>query len=205
VIVSAAQLPDMTALDIPGILQADPKTAKVPVVLLGDGGEQALMGAFRAGCEQYVDSRLGPEHVAVQVRIFLEGRKPDDSNMPEIGPETTLSGTLSHLDVAGIVQMLGQLRQSGALQLVTPQRTAVLFFERGQLSHAECGELTGEAAVLDVVKACSGSTEGTYTFRAGAKAGTCTVFRSATELLLNALRELDEEHERAMMNGGGIQ
>jgi hypothetical protein len=45
------------------------------------------------------------------------------------------------------------------------------------------------------VKACQGEGKGTYKFVYGATAAQRTVLRSATDLLLDAMREFDE-HER---------
>lgn len=193
---------DMGVHEIPGILRDDPKTAHIPVIAMGDGGEQALMSAFRAGCEQFVDRRLGPEHVAVQVRLFLEGKHMAlPGRTAGSAPDATLSGTLAHMDFSGLIQMLVQLRQNGALYITTPSRHAVLYFERGLLAHAESGGFRGEDAFVDIVRACSRSDEGIYKFMAGVAAGTRTILRTATELMLDTLRRLDEEHEHGQPEG----
>jgi len=68
----------------------------------------------------------------------------------------------------------------------------VLFFDSGDISHAEAGERIGDEAVLEIVKRTNGIENGVYKFVPGATAATRTVLRSATELMLDALRELDE-------------
>src|SRR5512146_2745832 len=50
-ILCATNLRDMGAYEIPRILHADTKPAQIPVIAVGDGGDQALMEAFRAGCD----------------------------------------------------------------------------------------------------------------------------------------------------------
>ena len=59
----------------------------------------------------------------------------------------------------------------------------------------------GEDAVVHIVKSCNGKESGVYKFVPGATATTRTVLRSATELMLDALRELDEG-EKEMSAGG---
>ena len=54
------------------------------------------------------------------------------------------------------------------------------------------GDLIGEDAVVHIVKNCNGKESGVYKFVPGATATTRTVLRSATELMLDALREVDE-------------
>jgi hypothetical protein len=69
----------------------------------------------------------------------------------------------------------------------------IIFFDAGEISHAESGELVGEDAVVYVIKSCEGLEKGVYKFVPGITAGTRTVLRSVTELMLEALRALDEE------------
>lgn len=197
-IICSTQLREMGAFELPKILNADAKTAHIPVIAMGDGGDQALMEAFRAGCDDYVDRRLGPEHIATHVRTFLkshtEGFQPTQMLASS---ETALSGNLSHLDLPGVVQMLCHSRQSGALHINAREIDGVIFFEAGDITHAEAGEQIGDDAFSTIVKRCNNIENGIYKFIPGAETPTRTVLRSATDLMLDALRQLDEE------GGGG--
>jgi CheY-like chemotaxis protein len=192
-ILCSTNLREMGAYELPKILGNDTKTAHIPIIAMGDGGDQALMEAFRAGCDDYIDRRLGPEHIASHVRTFLkshtEGFQP--TQMLE-SSETAFSGTLSHLDLPGVVQMLCHSRQSGSLHVNTNEVDGIVFFDSGEISHAEAGELIGDDAVVIIVKRCNGVENGVYKFIPGASAATRTVLRSATDLMLDALREIDE-------------
>jgi len=197
-IICATNLREMGAFEIAPILHADPKTASIPLIAVGRGGDQALLEAYRAGCDDFVDSRCSPNEIAAHIRNFLlsrqEGFQPTQM-LPT--SETALSGSLSHLDLPGVIQMLGQARQTGALHINAGDTDAVIFFEGGEISHAECGALFGDEAVVPIVKACHASGAGVYKFVYGAMAAQRTVLRSATDLLLDAMRELDEEHRDA--------
>jgi hypothetical protein len=106
--------------------------------------------------------------------------------------DTALSGSLSHMDLPGIVQMLAHTRQTGSLYINSDLIDGIMFFEEGNITHAECGELVGDDAVVEIVKSCNGMETGSYKFLPGESTATRSVLRSATELMLNALRELDE-------------
>src|SRR5712692_3852462 len=67
----STNLREINGHDLPQIVHADPKTAHIPVIAMGEGGDQALMEAFRSGCADYVDKRLGPELIASHVKTFL--------------------------------------------------------------------------------------------------------------------------------------
>src|SRR3954469_25828161 len=193
-IVCATNLREMGAYELPKILHADEKTASIPIIAMGDGGEQALMAAFRAGCDDYVDRRLGAEHIAAHVRTFLKSHTEGFQPTQMLGSnETALSGSLSHLDLPGVVQMLCHSRQSGALHINAPEIDGVIFFEAGDITHAEAGDLIGDDAVVIIVKKCNDLEHGVYKFIPGAEAVTRTVLRSATDLMLDALRQVDEQ------------
>jgi DNA-binding response OmpR family regulator len=192
-ILCATNLREMSAFDLPRIVHSDHKTSHIPIIALGDGGDQALMAAFRAGCDDYVDRKLGPEHIAAHVRTFLKSHDEGFQPTQMLGrSETALSGSLSHLDLLGVVQMLAHSRQSGALHINTADLDGVMFFDAGEISHAEAGDRIGDEAVIQIVKRTNGIENGVYKFVPGASATTRTVLRSATELMLGALRELDE-------------
>lgn len=200
-ILCSTNLREISAHDLPPIIHADPKTAHIPVIALGDGGEQALMEAFRSGCADYVDKRLGPELIAAQVKTFLRSSSEGFHPVQMMGSaDEGLSGSLSHLDLPGVVQMLVHSRQTGSLSVNSGAIDGIIFFENGNITHAESGDRIGDDAVVHVVKHCNGAETGSYRFLPGESASTRTVLRTATELMLEALRELDEAGHDS--NGG---
>jgi CheY-like chemotaxis protein len=199
-ILCSTNMREMSAFELPKIIHGDVKTANVPIIAMGEGGDQALMEAFRAGCDDYVDRRLGPEHIANHVRTFLKSQKDGFQPTQMLNSsETALSGSLSHLDLPGVVQMLCHSRQSGALHINANHIDGIIFFEGGDISHAEAGDLIGDDAVVIIVKRCNGVETGVYKFIPGAEATTRTVLRSATDLMLDALRQVDEGEQNEDM------
>ena len=200
-ILCATNLRELSVFDLPRILHNDAVTTNIPIIAMGEGGEKSLMEAFRAGCDDYIDRRRGPENIAAQLRTFLlsrlEGFHPTQMLESE---QTVLEGSLSHLDLPGVIQMLAHSRQSGVLYINAETIDGTVFLSRGDLLHAEVGEIIGDDAVIRIIKTCNGVTRGVYKFVPGSMSGTRTVFRSATELMLEALREIDEE--RAASEGG---
>jgi CheY-like chemotaxis protein len=193
-IVCATNLREMGAYEMAPIVRADPKTASIPLIAVGSGGEQALLEAYRAGCDDYVDRRLPPADIAAHVRSFLVSRQDGFQPTQMLSTaETALSGSLSHLDLPGVMQMLGQAHQTGALHINAADIDGIIFFEGGEIFHAECGMFFGDEAVTQIVKTCQSASAGVYKFVYGATAAQRTVLRSATDLLLDAMREFDED------------
>lgn len=194
-ILCATNLREMGALEMAPILRADPKTAHIPLIAIGSGGDQALLEAYRSGCDDLIDRRRPPAETAQHIRSFLlsrqEGFQP--TQMLPIS-ETALSGNLSHLDLPGVIQILAQSRQTGALHINASDTDGIIFFEGGEILHAEYGALFGDEAVRQIVRNCHAAGKGVYKFIYGAAAGQRTVLRSATDLLLDAMREFDEDN-----------
>jgi CheY-like chemotaxis protein len=196
IILCATELREMGAFEIVPVLRSDPKTAKIPLMALGNSAEKGPLEAYRAGCDDYIDRRRNPADIASHVRAFLRsshhGFQPTELLS---AADASLSGSLEHLDLPGIVQMLDQTRKTGALHVNSGETDGVLFFESGEIHHAECGKLTGEEAVFQIVKNCQQSGIGVYKLVAGATATHRTVHRRSMDLLLDALREFDEANQ----------
>jgi DNA-binding response OmpR family regulator len=192
-IVCATKMREMGALEIAKIIRADAKNNSLPIIAMGDGSQRALMEAFQAGCDDYIDRHLAPATIANHVKNIiiskLEGFQPTQM----LGQaDTSLSGNLTHHDITGVMQMLGQAHQTGALTINAGETDAVIFFDAGELTHAECGSLFGDEAVLHILKNCVQCGSGVYKFVYGAASAQRTVLRSATDLMLDAMREFDE-------------
>ena len=59
-----------------------------------------------------------------------------------------LEGTLSYLDIAYLLQVIGTSKKSGVLEITCEERQARLFFQRGQLLRAESNRLHGSIGTL---------------------------------------------------------
>jgi CheY-like chemotaxis protein len=192
-ILCATNLREMGALEIARIIRADPKNAALPIVALGDGSQRALMEAFQAGCDDYVDRHQAPAVIAAHVKQIIvsktQGFQPTQMLAQS---DTSLSGSLTHHDLPGVMQMLGHAHQTGALHINAGETDAVLFFDAGEVTHAECGNLFGDEAVIHILKSCVNGGEGGYKFTYGTSSTQRTVLRSSTDLMLDAMREYDE-------------
>lgn len=201
-ILCAANLSELGAFEIPRMLHADAKTARIPVIAIGEGEGQGLMEAYRAGCDDYVDRRLGPESIAAHVRNFLRSHQEGFQPTQMLGnAESVLSGNLSHLDLPGVIQMLVHSRQTGVLHINAHEIDGTIFLNTGELFHAESGDKVGDEAVVQIVQNCNHVEDGVYKFVPGVTAATRTVQRTATDLMLDALREFDEGEDKATQAG----
>lgn len=192
-IVCSTNMREMGALDIARMIRADIKNSAMPIIALGDGSQRALMEAFQAGCDDYIDRTRPPAVIATHVKNIIiskaEGFQPTQMLAQA---DTSLSGSLTHHDLPGVMQMLGHAHQTGALHINSGETDALLFFDAGAITHAECGSLFGDEAVIHILKNCFRNNSGVYKFVYGSSSAQRTVLRSATDLMLDAMREVDE-------------
>jgi CheY-like chemotaxis protein len=192
-IVCSTNMREMGALDIARMVRADAKNSALPIIALGDGSQRALMEAFQAGCDDYIDRQRPPAVIATHVKNIIiskaEGFQPTQMLAQS---DTSLSGSLTHHDLPGVMQMLGHAHQTGALHINSGETDALLFFDAGTITHAECGSLFGDEAVIHILKSCFQNSSGVYKFVYGSASTQRTVLRSATDLMLDAMREVDE-------------
>ncbi|HET8923896.1 MAG TPA: DUF4388 domain-containing protein [Candidatus Acidoferrum sp.] len=192
-ILCATKMREMGALEIAKIIHADVKNASLRIVALGDGSQRALMEAFQAGCDDYIDRNQQPGVIASHVKQILiskaEGFQPTQMLAQS---DASLSGNLTHHDLTGVMQMLGHSHQTGALHVNAGETDGLLFYDAGEIVHAECGNLFGDEAVIHILKSCVNGSQGVYKFVYGTTSPHRTVLRSATDLMLDAMREFDE-------------
>jgi CheY-like chemotaxis protein len=192
-ILCATNMREMGALEIARIIHADSKNSNLPIIALGDGSQRALMEAFQAGCDDYIDRNGQPGVIATHVKQIIiskaEGFQPTQMLTQS---DTSLSGNLTHHDLTGVMQMLGHAHQTGALHINAGDTDGVLFYDAGEITHAECGNLFGDEAVIHILKSCVNGIEGVYKFVYGPSSTQRTVLRTATDLMLDAMREFDE-------------
>src|ERR1700747_3312180 len=197
-IVCSTNMREMGALDIARMIRADAKNAALPIIALGDGSQRALMEAFQAGCDDYIDRTRPPANIATHVRNIIiskaEGFQPTQMLAQS---DTSLSGSLTHHDLPGVMQLLGHAHQTGALHINAGDTDALLFFDAGTITHAECASLFGDEAVIHILKSCMRNNSGVYKFVYGSATPQRTVLRSATDLMLDAMREIDESAHAA--------
>ncbi len=99
-----------------------------------------------------------------------------------------MTGTLGLFSLVDLFQLLSTSQRSGRLGVDHPAGLARVYFDKGQVVHAEFGDLKGQDAVF----ALFNDERGSFEFRVGLPAPEVSI-RSGTEnLVLEAIRRIDE-------------
>lgn len=99
-----------------------------------------------------------------------------------------VTGTLGLFSLVDLFQLLAAARRSGRLAIDHPRGPAKVFFDKGQVVHAEFAGITGE----DAVYALFADERGTFEFRVAIPAPVVTVSGGTENVVLEAVRRLDE-------------
>ena len=101
-----------------------------------------------------------------------------------------LSGNLSFLNLAELLQLLGSNTSTGVLRITNKYASepGVVFFSKGNPVHALNGKLSGLEAIFSLF----GWSEGEFAFSAEDYDGQTSINKSRMEIILDGLRKLDD-------------
>ncbi len=99
-----------------------------------------------------------------------------------------LWGNLKDFSLPDVIQLVGFGRKTGVLSVKHGSAGTMLYFQEGNVIHAESGDLTGEAAVYQLFMI----DDGEFRFRADVAAPKQTIFMDPTNLVMEAARLADE-------------
>ena len=103
-----------------------------------------------------------------------------------------LIGNLKDLNISNIIQLNCMEKNISRLSIKTREKTGVIFFESGQMTHAEFDNLKCEDAVYKMLEI----TEGEFKVENGITAPCKTIKTSWNSLLLEGMRIVDEAREQ---------
>lgn len=104
------------------------------------------------------------------------------------GYHSDVTGTLGLFSLVDLFQLLASARRSGRLTVDHPRGRARVYFDKGVAVHADFDGMDGEEAVY----ALFADERGTFEFRIGMPAPEETIGSSTENLVLEAVRRLDE-------------
>lgn len=140
---------------------------------------------------KHLDSRIS---IASGLEAIKRARRPQvqvfEAPRPE-RPVVTLAGDLSAISIFDIVQVLENSRLTGALSITNDLEVGRILFNEGRIVGAEAPKTEGAEAFRRIVEL----TGGAFEFERSAQEFPVTINSSSnTNLILDSLREIDEEN-----------
>ncbi len=186
-------MPAMDGLTFVRELRKLPQGRRVPVIVVSSEGEEdKIATAFQAGANSYVTKPFKKEVLARKIQSVMSvAALPDgkEAGKPETSPDTVaLSGDLSALGFAELVQFLNFSRKTGELLVKPEAGEAGVSFGDGEVKDAWIGRFASEEAFFSIARL----RKGRFEFHEGRPARAPRIKQSTLALLMEAMRLVDE-------------
>jgi CheY-like chemotaxis protein len=182
-IVSAAEMPSMSGVDLAIAMSEHQTLSEVPLVLTGTEGDLARLEAYRAGVRDYVPQPFLDEELVIRVHRVA-------APAPVTNPG--LRGSLIDIALGTLLSLLEFERKSGVLLLLGGHEIARVFIAEGKCIKVESSVANGTTQSRDKLMKLLDWREGQFEFSPMAIGGRDEIGSSITQLLLEHARHADE-------------
>jgi len=147
------------------------------VLITTDNADKDMITrAFRMGVLDVLEKPLDPEFLITKIRDLLAKE------------DRALEGNLQMMSLASIIQINCEERNKAQLSLNHQGNIGTIFFNDGEMVHAEAGNLDGNEALYSLLS----WDEGTFELKMGVDPGSITINTNWSGLLLEGMRRIDE-------------
>jgi two-component system chemotaxis response regulator CheY len=186
-------MPAMDGVTFVRELRKIPQGHRVPVIVVSSEGEQdKIATAFEAGANSYVTKPFKKEVLARKIQsvksVAALPEKPNGGEGKESGSTAALSGDLSALGFAELVQFLNFSRKTGELIVKPEAGEAGVSFGEGEVKDAWIGKFASEEAFFSIARL----RKGRFEFHEGRPARAPRIKQGTLALLMEAMRLVDE-------------
>lgn len=191
-IISDYTMPVMDGRSLFDKLRARKETQNIPFVFLASQKEiDERLRMVVDGVEDYFVKPFFTRELTQQARRITA--RLLQQRMEKQGGGAGIKGQLSEISIIDWMQSLEQGRKTCALVLRLGSDVCTIYFRDGDVHHAVCGALKGDAAVFKVL----GWTEGDWEVDFRKTSAEHTTTMSTQALLMEGLRILDEANHEA--------
>ena|GEM_PF-560998 len=183
-------MPAMDGITFVRELRKIEKGRRLPVIVVSSEGEEdKIATAFSAGANSYVTKPFKKEVLARKIQsVKSVAALPEKPNGKAIGSTAALSGDLSALGFAELVQFLNFSRKSGDLLVKPEAGEAGVGFTEGEVKDAWIGKFASEEAFFSIARL----RKGRFEFHEGRPPRPQRIKQGTLALLMEAMRLVDE-------------
>ena len=189
-IISDILMPNMDGFEFCREVREKSEVPTVPFIFLTSLGEVSTeLRGYRTGADDYlIKSNLKRPDLLKKVEEMLEKGQEYKKIESVIGEG--MVGKLTDLSFIEIVQLLGMNKKIGVLRVSKDEELGQIFFENGQIIHAEFQGLDG----LDIINHLAEWEYGIYKFEPKEKLSVDkTITKSTMDIIMDCCRFLDEK------------
>ncbi len=173
-VVSDIKMPGITGLELLVKIKETYSTTKV-IIMTAFGSAEVQKEATLRGSLYYIEKPFEIEDLRTLIQQALTEKKGFD-------------GKVSDFQLSDLIQMNVLGRMVAALLVTKGEEKGILYFNDGNVVHAQCGDMVGEKAFYKVL----GWETGNFEFRKGERPEQETITQGWQSLLLEGMRRKDE-------------
>jgi two-component system chemotaxis response regulator CheY len=188
-------MPGMDGVTFTRELRKSDAGRRLPVIIVSSEGEEdKIATAFQAGASSYVTKPFKKEVLARKIQSVMSvAALPDKPAAPAAtavaaGPAAALSGDLSSLGFAELIQFLNFSRKTGELIVHPDVGEAGVSFGEGEVRDAWIGRFASEEAFFSIAR----MRKGRFDFHEGRPPRPQRIKQGTLGLLMEAMRLVDE-------------
>lgn len=173
-VISDIRMPEINGLDLLLKVRENYPDIKV-IIMTAYGSSEIQQEANKLGCFRYIEKPFDIQKLRELILDGIETRKG-------------FAGTISELQLSDLIQMSCLGRLTNAIEVHSGSQEGIIFFEDGNIVHAQIGILMGEEAFYEIISWEAGS----FTLNKGLEADRESILKGWQSLLLEGLRRVDE-------------
>jgi len=177
------RLQDASASRFGQLLRGNSRTERIPVFYVGDEGEN--VDGFRRHKDRFVPRPFNIEQLLADIHAFFRrvGQARQVSRQ-----KTDFEGSLSHLSLVDLLQVLSLNQKEGVLTLTRPRAKGTIYLLDGCVIHAHTGQVSGEKAFYRLLT----WSDGLFAFSPTQVDVEASIHLPMDHLLIEGLRQNDE-------------
>ena len=175
-------MPGMDGFEMFSKIRSIPKLRTVPFVFLTALSDQEnKFKGLGLGADDYISKPFNPQELIMRINNILKRRE---------AMMNALHGSLSEISIVDVLQLLESRGSTGMLTLKLKEGNGEVYFDNGQIYHVALNDVVGREALKQMLR----SQGGLFEFIPDVKTDVATIENiSTTQLILDLMRELDEE------------
>lgn len=174
-VISDIRMPEVTGLDLLMNIKEEFPATKV-IIMTAYGSDDIQKEVFRRGSIAYIEKPFEIENLRDLILNNLEEKKG-------------FVGQVSDFQLTDIIQMNCLGRLTTALQVEKGSESGSIYFDEGNITHAEVSGMDGEEAFYEILSWQGGE----FSSKKGSKTKKETIFKGWQSLLLEGMKRADEQ------------
>ena len=175
IVLADLAMPEMNGMQLLGELKKYDPLVKV-VIITAYSDKDTVAQAFRLGALEFLEKPLDPQLLVSKLLDLLERE------------DRALEGDLQTMSLASIIQINCEERNQAQLTLNYRGKVGDIYFNEGEVIHAEGGDFSGDEAIYSLLS----WEDGSFRLKMGAEPGNRTIHKGWSSLLLEGMRRIDE-------------